>query len=69
MTNLTFSIGIFVSLYSLYLLICMTFMKPCRSEIKILFALQQDVLAYAGNLIYGVRLLVNVEARQAKKIF
>ena len=47
----------------------MTFMKPCRSEIKILFALQQDVLAYAGNLIYGVRLLVNVEDRLAKKIF
>ena len=36
------------------------FMKPCQMAIKILLALQQDVRKYAGNLIYGVRLQVNV---------
>ena len=34
--------------------------KPCRTNIKKPFALQEDVRAHAGNLIYGVRLQVNV---------
>ena len=44
-------------------------MKPCRTDIKILLALQQDVRTYAGNLIYGLRLQVSVGDRLAKKIF
>ena len=47
-------------------------MKPCRRDIKILFALQQvygHVRICAGNLIYGVRLQVNVVNRMAKKSF
>ena len=47
----------------------MKFMKPCRTYIKILLALQQDVRTCAGNLIYGVILHVNVGDRQAKKNF
>ena len=35
----------------------------------ILLALQKDVRTYAGNLIYGVRLQVNVGDRLAKKEF
>ena len=47
----------------------MKFMKPCRPDFKILLALQQDVRAYTDNLIYDVRLPVNLEDRLAKKIF
>ena len=47
----------------------MNFMKLCRTDIKILFALQQDVRTYAGNLIYGVRLQADVRDRLAKKSF
>ena len=47
MANLTSSIGI---------PICMNFMKPCWTDIEIIFALQQDVRTHAGNLIYDVRL-------------
>ena len=48
------------STFALYLPICMKFMKLCRKGIKILLALQKDVCTCANNLIYGVRLLVNV---------
>ena len=41
-------------------------MKPCRMDIEMYLALQQDVRAYAGNLIYGVRLQVNLGDRLAK---
>ena len=43
-------------------------MKSCRTDIKILLALQQDVPTCSGNLIYGVRLQLNVGDRLAKKI-
>ena len=49
-----------------YLPICMKFIKPCRRDIKILLALQQDMRTYAGNLIYGVRLQVNVGDKLTK---
>ena len=42
-------------------------MKPCERDIKILLAYQQDVLTYADNLMYGVRLQVNAGDRLAKK--
>ena len=48
------------STFALYLPICMKFMKLCQKGIKILLALQKDVCTCANNLIYGVRLLVNV---------
>ena len=57
------------SALALYLPICIKFMKTCRTDIKILLALQQYVRTYAGNLIYGVRLLVNVRDKLAKNIF
>ena len=57
------------SAFALHLPICMKFMNTCRTDIKIVLALQQDVRTYAGNLIYGVRLQVNVRDRLAKKIF
>ena len=38
-------------------------MKPCRTDIKILLALSQDARVWAGNLIYSVRLHVNVGDR------
>ena len=44
-------------------------MKPCRMDIKIFFALQQDVRAYAGDLINGIKLKVNMGDRLPKKIF
>ena len=47
----------------------MKFMKLCRTDIKILLALQQDVRTYAGNLIYGVRLQVNGEINSLNKSF
>ena len=47
----------------------MKFMKPRWTDIKIFLTLQQDVRTYAGNLIYGSRLQVNVGDRLAKKIF
>ena len=34
-------------------------MKPRRTDIKILLALQQDVHGDSGNLIYAVRLQIN----------
>ena len=40
--------------------------RPCRTDTEILLALQQDVRTYAGNLIYGVRLQVNVGDRFKK---
>ena len=43
--------------------------KPCRTDIKILSTLHQEKRTYAGNLIYGARLRVNVGDRLAKKIF
>ena len=42
-------------------------MKPCRTDIEILFTLEQDVCTYVGDSIYGVRLQVNVGDSQAKK--
>ena len=57
------------SVLALYLPICMKFMNTCRTDIKIVLALQQDVRTYAGNLIYDVRLQVNVRDRLAKKVF
>ena len=47
----------------------MKFMTPRRTDIKILFALQQDARTYAGNLIYGARLEVNVGDILTKTIF
>ena len=47
----------------------MKFMKPCRTDLKILFALQQDMRTYAGNSIYVLRLQVNVGDRLAKSLF
>ena len=47
----------------------MKFIKPCRTGIKILLALQQDIRTFVDILIYGVRLQVNVGDRLAKKIF
>ena len=44
-------------------------MKPCRTDIEIRLALQQDVRTHASNLIYGVRLLGNAGDRPAKKCF
>ena len=54
--------------FALYLSIFMKFMKPRRTDIKILFASQQNLRTYTGSLIYGVRLQVNVGDRLAKKI-
>ena len=64
MAKLTSSIGI-----CFVLPVCIKFMKPCRKVIKILFALQQGLRTYAGNLIYGIRLEVNMRDRLAKRIF
>ena len=47
----------------------MKFMKPCQTDIKILLAHQQYVRTYAGNLIFGVKLQVNVGDRLAERIF
>ena len=44
-------------------------MKPHETDIKTLLALQQDVRTYAGNLINGASLQVNLGDRLAKKIF
>ena len=49
MAKLTSSIGI-----RFVLPVCKKSMKPCRTDIKILLALQQDVRTYSGNLIYDV---------------
>ena len=57
------------SAFALYLPICMKFMKPCRTDIKILLALQEDVHTNADNLIHGVKLQANVADRLAKKNF
>ena len=43
--------------------------KPCRTNIKKPFALQEDECAHAGNLKYGVRLQVNVGDTQTKTVF
>ena len=42
-------------------------MLSIQRDIKILSALQQVIRSYAGNLIYGVRLQVNVGDILAKK--
>ena len=63
MAKLTPSIGIcFVSssLHAIH--------ETVLDGINILLVLQQDVRTYAGNLIYGVRLQVNMGDRLAKKI-
>ena len=44
-------------------------MKPYRTKIKILFALQQDIGTLARNLICGASLQVNMRDRLAKKNF
>ena len=44
-------------------------MKPCRTDIEICLALQQDVRTHASNLIYGVRLQENVGDRPTKNCF
>ena len=44
-------------------------MKPCRTDIKILFVLQEDLHTYAGNLKNGIRLQINTGDKQAKKKF
>ena len=44
-------------------------MKPCRTDIKLLYAFQQDIREYAGNLIYGVRLQMYVGNRLAETLF
>ena len=44
-------------------------MKLCRTDIKTLYALKQDARAYAGNLIYGVRLQMDVSDRLAETCF
>ena len=38
-------------------------MKLCLTDIKTLYAFQEDVRAYADNLMYGVRLQMDVEDR------
>ena len=61
MKKLTFNIGIcFVSsnLYETH--------ETVHKIYKIPFGFQQDARTYAGNLIYDVRLLVNVGDRLAK---
>ena len=60
-TELISSIGI--------LPFCVKFMKPCRTDIKIFLALQQDVRRYADILIYGIRLKVMWEIDWLKKSF
>ena len=57
------------SAFALYLPIYTKFMTPYVTDIKTLLALQQDVRTYAGNLINGVSLQVNVGDRLAKKFF
>ena len=47
----------------------MKFRKPYRTNIKILFALQQDIDTYAGNLIYVARMQVNVRDKPNKFFF
>ena len=47
----------------------MKFMKPCWTDINILLTLKQDAFTYVGNVIYAVRVQVNVRDRLAKKSF
>ena len=47
----------------------MKFMKPFRTDIKILFVFQQDLRTNAGNLIYDLRLQLNMGDSLAKTIF
>ena len=61
---MTPNISIFV-----YLPLSLKFMKPCRTNIKLLYAFQQDIREYAGNLIYGVRLQMDVGNRLAETLF
>ena len=44
-------------------------MKLCRTDMKVRSAFQQDVRAYAGYLIYGVRLQMGVGDRLAETFF
>ena len=46
--------------FVLYLPICIKFIKSCRTDVKTIYALKQDVRAYVGNLIYGITLQMNV---------
>ena len=39
---------------------CIKFIKSCWTDVKTLYAFQQDVRAYVGNLIYGVTLQTGV---------
>ena len=61
---MTPNISIFV-----YLPFGLKFMKPCRTDIKLLYAFQQDIREYAGNLIYGVRLQMDVRNKLAETLF
>lgn len=47
----------------------MRFMRSCQTHIKIHYAFQQDGCTYAGNLVYGVRLQVNMRERLVKTLF
>ena len=38
----------------------MKFIKSCRTDVKTIYALKQDVRAYVGNLIYGITLQMDV---------
>ena len=63
MGKLTFSIGICFVSFNLYEI------HETVSDGKIILALQQDECTYGGNLIYSIRLHMNVEDRLAKKLF
>ena len=54
---------------SVYLPFGLKFMKPCRTDIKLLYAFQQDIREYASNLIYGIRLQMDVGNRLAETLF
>lgn len=64
MTKLTSWIGtcfVYFDLYEIYEFLPM--------DIKVLYAFQPDVRAYVRNLIYNVRLEVNVKNRPAETFF
>ena len=63
MAKLTSSIGICFASYSLYEI------HETLSDLHLLLVFQQGVRTNAGNLIYGVRLQVNVGDSLAKKKF
>ena len=47
----------------------MRFMRLCQTHIKILYAFEQGWCVYAGNLVYGVRLQVNMREWLVKTFF